>query len=278
MTNILPIQSKDGHIYWVEEGDTLYIQRLQAGQYQKSNWVFARTLIQDWRRCIDIGSNNACNAIHYSKQFDTVECFEPTQLAISLWTNTIRDNKVTNCNLHTDALGEQNKTTEIILHAKNGGHNHLSNSDRPQWSGKEWRTRISKTRSRQLQQVQVRTLDSYQFSDVDFIKIDVEGYEKFVLEGAQQTIQNNRPILQLEIVANQCRKFGYWGEDMIDWIRSWDYVVVSRRRGRLDGVFKSHQSELRYEGVKYKGEMDLWFVPKEKYQTTQFEQLFEQIG
>lgn len=27
MTTILPIHSRDGHTYWVEEGDTLYIQR-----------------------------------------------------------------------------------------------------------------------------------------------------------------------------------------------------------------------------------------------------------
>lgn len=78
--NIEPIHSKDGHTYWVEQGDTLYAQRLKAGQYQKTNWVFAQTLIDDWRRAIDVGSNNACNAIHYAERFQTVECFEPTPL------------------------------------------------------------------------------------------------------------------------------------------------------------------------------------------------------
>jgi hypothetical protein len=123
--------------------------------------------------------------------------------------------------------------------------------------------------------VQVETLDSYCFQDVGFIKIDVEGYEKFVLEGAQQTIQRCRPTLQLEIVANQCRKFGYWGEDMIEWIRSLDYTVVSKNRGNLYGKFSSHQTELRYEGVKYRGEMDLWFQPNERVRQTQTEKLFE---
>jgi hypothetical protein len=125
--------------------------------------------------------------------------------------------------------------------------------------------------------VQVETIDSYQFQDVGFIKIDVEGYEKFVLEGAIQTIQRCRPTLQLEIVANQCRKFGYWGEDMIEWIRSLDYTVVSKNRGNLYGKFKTEGTELRYDGVKYKGEMDLWFQPNERVRQTQMEKLFEQV-
>lgn len=278
--NIEPIQSKDSHIYWVDSTDKLYIQRLKNGQYQGSNWQFAQTLIDDWTRCIDVGSNNACNAIHYAQRFSTVECFEPTPLAQQLWLNTVRDNAVTNVNLYKNAVGECQKTTEIIIHEHNGGHNHLNNADRPCWSGKAWRQRTPKPRKRQTATVAVTTIDSYQFQDVGFIKVDVEGYEKFVLEGAQTLIKQCRPTIQLEIVASQCRKFGYWGEDMIEWIRSWDYTVVSRNRGNLLGKFTSYRNELRYEGVKYRGEMDLWFQPNERvrqqYQKEQnFYNLFE---
>jgi FkbM family methyltransferase len=280
VSNILPIHSKDGHTYWVEEGDTLYIQRLQAGQYQRNNWVFAQTLIDTWTRAIDVGTNNACNAIHYAKRFATVECFEPTPLAQQLWENTVRDNNVSNVTLYKNAVGECQKTTEIVTHDRNGGHNHLNNADRNRWTGKKWATRIPKPRQRICVPVQVETIDSYNFQDVGFIKIDVEGYEKFVLEGALDTIKRCRPTLQLEIVANQCRKFGYWGEDMIEWIRSMDYTVVSRKRGPLRGEFKSYRTELRYEGIKYKGEMDLWFQPNERVRECVREQiirtLFEQ--
>lgn len=281
MNNIEAILSKDGHTYWVDSTDKLYIQRLRNGQYQGSNWQFAQTLIDDWTRCIDVGTNNACNAIHYAKRFDQVECFEPTPLAQQLWANTVRDNNVTNVTLYKNAVGECDKTTDIIIHKHNGGHNHLNNADRPCWSGKKWRQRTPKPRKRQCVPVDVKTIDSYQFQDVGFIKVDVEGYEKFVLEGAQDTVKRCRPTIQLEIVANQCRKFGYWGEDMIEWIRSWDYTVVSRRRGNLYGQFSSYRNELRYEGVKYRGEMDLWFQPNERVRSElsrpdQFKILFEQ--
>lgn len=275
--NIEPIQSKDGHVYWVDSGDKLYKQRLQAGQYQRGNWLFAQTLIDTWSTAIDVGSNNACNAIHYAKRFHTVECFEPTPLAQQLWLNTVRDNQVENVVLYTTAVGECQKTTEICTHPFNGGHNHLSNADRPRWTGKVWKPRNQKKRKHPTIPVQVKTIDSYCFEDVGFIKIDVEGYEKFVLEGALDTIQRCRPTLQLEIVANQCRKFGYWGEHMIEWIRSWNYTVVSKNRGNLYGKFTSYRNELRHEGVKYRGEMDLWFQPNERVRESVREQIVNKL-
>lgn len=273
--NIEPVHSKDGHTYWVESGDTLYIRRLEEGQYQKSNWVFAQTLIDSWKTCIDVGSNNACNAIHYAKKFDLVQCFEPTPLAQQLWANTIHDNSVTNCLLYKNAVGECQKHTDIIIHQKNGGHNYLNNDDRPTWKGQSWVTRQPRTRNKDTVPVNVETIDSYNFSDVGFIKIDVEGYEKFVLEGAIDTIKKYRPTIQLEIVANQCRKFGYWGEDMIEWIRSWDYEVVSKKRGVLEGRFHTEKNHLLYQGDIHKGEMDLWFQPRERSRNMLFQQLFQ---
>lgn len=272
MTNILPILSKDGCTYWVEEGDELYIQRLRNGQYQRGNWLFAQSLIDNWHRAIDVGSNNACNAIHYAKRFATVECFEPTPLAQQLWSNTVRDNAVKNCNLYPVGVGEQSFVTEIICHEHNGGHNHLSHYDK---NPRADRDRLG----RQTVKVQVETIDSYNFSDVGFIKIDVEGYERFVLEGAKDTINRCRPTIQLEIVGNQCRKFNYLAEDMISWIRSWDYRVISRHCGELTGEFQTKNGQLLYEGAKMQGEMDLWFQPCERQTVREqiINILFEQV-
>lgn len=255
--NIEPIHSKNGKTYWVETGDTLYAERLKNGQYQQRNWDFAQTVIPQFRRAIDIGSNNACNAIHYAKRFDVVECFEPTPLAIELWKNTVRDNRVTNVNLYETALGESATKTKIICHEKNGGHNHVSHYD------KNPRADI-KNLQRATVDITVKTLDSYNFADVDFIKIDVEGYEWFVLQGAEQTLARERPVLQLEIVANQCRKFNYEAEQMIKWLRERDYLVVSKRDGHLTGEFCGKGNRLLYNGMARKGDMDLFFIPQEQ--------------
>lgn len=48
-------------------------------------------------------------------------------------------------------------------------------------------------------QVPVSLLDDYSLSEVDFIKIDVEGHEFEVITGAEKTILRNKPILLIEI-------------------------------------------------------------------------------
>ena len=242
--NIESIQSRDGKTYWIETGDTMYGKRLRHGQYQSRNWRFAQTLLQNTRRCVDIGSNSGLNAIHYAEVFDWVECFEPTHLCQQLWRNTIRDNGVANVTLHTEALGEDDRTTDIIIHDCNSGHNHLAHYD------KNPRARGT---ARTKQTVQQTTLDSFHFTDVDFVKIDVEGYELFVLQGGEQTVQHNRPILQLEILDRQCRKFNYSRTDIADWMKKMNYRCCTKLGTWVD--LYNHKDK--------RNEMDLFFVPFE---------------
>jgi FkbM family methyltransferase len=64
--------------------------------------------------------------------------------------------------------------------------------------------------------VQTETLDSYGFTHVDFIKIDVEGHEDKVLLGARNTLIGSSPVLLIEIkdhnviwVTNYLKLLGY---------------------------------------------------------------------
>jgi FkbM family methyltransferase len=68
--------------------------------------------------------------------------------------------------------------------------------------------------------VEVRTLDSFRLSDVRFIKVDVEGSEREVLDGGTATIARDRPALLLELLSGThadpagytaavCAAFGY---------------------------------------------------------------------
>jgi FkbM family methyltransferase len=41
-------------------------------------------------------------------------------------------------------------------------------------------------------------LDDYNFENIDFIKIDVDSHEGYVLDGARKFLENNSPVIMLE--------------------------------------------------------------------------------
>ena len=68
--------------------------------------------------------------------------------------------------------------------------------------------------------VEVRRLDDFGFTDVRFIKADVEGSEREVLDGGKITIARDRPVILLELLSGThedpasytaaiCDSFGY---------------------------------------------------------------------
>jgi FkbM family methyltransferase len=65
------------------------------------------------------------------------------------------------------------------------------------------------------------SIDSLQFKRVDLIKIDVEGMEAEVLEGATKCIPESRPVLMVEWIKNDKTK-------LKSWIESRNYRVLER--------------------------------------------------
>ena len=62
--------------------------------------------------------------------------------------------------------------------------------------------------------VEVRTLDSYNFTNLAVLKIDVQGYEPFVLDGAKETINKNKPVIFIEVEEPQLQIYGFTGQDI----------------------------------------------------------------
>lgn len=75
------------------------------------------------------------------------------------------------------------------------------------------------------QQVEALPLDWLMNSipHVDFIKIDVEGAEKFVLQGAAKLIARDRPLLLIECTWTTGLLFNYDRQDILDLVTSWGY-------------------------------------------------------
>lgn len=51
--------------------------------------------------------------------------------------------------------------------------------------------------------IECRTLDSFGLTNVDFVKIDVDGFELALLEGATKTLTDNNPVINIEMKRNK---------------------------------------------------------------------------
>ena len=147
-------------------------------------------------------------------------------------------------------------------HTDHGGHNHVILDSK----------NIKLRESQNLVPVPARTIDSYNFEDVDCIKIDVEGSELLVMQGAKDTIERCRPSVQVEIVPKQCQLFGYDPQDLYDYMTKYDYVCVSavRRAANADqrGMWFGQDIGMKHKQIKKY--MDRLFVPREVHEATDY--------
>lgn len=292
-----------GRCYWLLSIDNLQGPRFSGNNvyYQGNNSRLVRTIYPNARRIIDVGANVGNNTIAYSEWADFVESFEPTPTTLTMLKANIEIAK--RVNLHgvywkgTDVSGavfrEPKETVgwftwkgvpqSMNVHAKVTVHEvALTNvntgtigiQDHPEHGGHNFtvydQSQIKK--QQHIVNVPCRTIDSYNFEDVDAIKIDVEGSELFVIQGAQQTIDRCRPSVQVEIVPKQCQQYGYDPQALYDFFAERDYVCVSAVRRPMnkeqEGLFFGKNLGMQHQQIKKY--MDRLFVPREVHNRTDY--------
>lgn len=78
-------------------------------------------------------------------------------------------------------------------------------------------------------------LDAWGLEDLDYLQLDIEGYEGQALIGARETIARCRPMIQIEL-RNQATRYGQSDDLVRAWLRNAGYEEVSRQQGS-DVVF-----------------------------------------
>lgn len=274
MVNSIAVKNKVNRQYWIEAGDTYYTQHLgpEYRAYQIRNLTRFRDLTANARHIIDIGANVGQNTIEYATWAERVSSFEPVPYVNQFLQQNIAWNKANYVNdlgwyktstgwadmdprapidVYPYALSDYDGVNDLLITPTESGHTHLI----PLGGTRSKKPRIPIT---------VKRLDDFGFTEVDGIKIDVEGFELPVLRGADATITQWRPIVQTEIVEHQCGRAGYTPQDLCDWFAARDYVRTMNT-GRI--------MPTTYEKVR--GTMDSFWIPREKLTST-YNDLFGQ--
>lgn len=83
--------------------------------------------------------------------------------------------------------------------------------------------------------VTVTTVDALGLQDLDYLQLDVEGYEWHALQGARDTLRRCRPLVQVEL-RDMTQKYGQTDAAVRADLASLGYRPVSRQQGS-DVVF-----------------------------------------
>ncbi|MDM3407546.1 FkbM family methyltransferase [Citrobacter sp. Cb022] len=134
---------------------------------------------------IDVGGSFGDSALIFAHETKSnVHVFEPTTKMFNLAKQTISENNINNVVLNKLALGDKHEYLKISV---NDDFSSLTREN----------SNVCETEN-----VEVTTLDSYVEAngiDVGLIKVDIEGFEKNFLIGAEETIRKHTPVLIISI-------------------------------------------------------------------------------
>ena len=142
------------------------------------------------RTFVDVGGHLGFWSLYMSNIFEKVLCFEPNPETFSHLRYNTSKNK--NIELFNNALGDEDCNVEVLYHIGYNTNPEIEyNSDQRINSGM---SRVKKS----SEGIKSFKLDNLEINDLDFIKLDCEGFELMVLKGGEKTIKTNSPIIVIE--------------------------------------------------------------------------------
>lgn len=177
------------------------------GTYQYRKYAAALPWVIKKGHAVDIGAQIGLWSRVMAINFDKVTAFEPLPDHQQCFEMNMKHalDKVT---LHKCALTDAPGFLKMNMPPKNTGNTHVAVEGE---AGVE---------------VPARTLDSFKLTDIDFMKIDVEGYELPVVKGAKNTILSQRPTIVIEQKpGGQAERYGRRQYDAVDLLKAWGGTV-----------------------------------------------------
>tara|TARA_B100000780_G_scaffold131907_1_gene92519 strand:+ start:219 stop:875 length:657 start_codon:yes stop_codon:yes gene_type:complete len=186
-------------------------KRQSAGNiddYQLDELNGALSFCKNFRTAIDIGAHIGMISNQLSKRFETVESFEiDTDVFECLKQNM--QSKCTNVNIYNFGIGDNERSVDLRKTAKTFSTHVVHDS---------------------VGNYKIKSLDQLNFENIDFIKIDAEGFEPLIANGALATIEKHKPIILYERKQHP-QRYGYERDSFLEILKPLGYTML-RKLGR----------------------------------------------
>jgi len=182
------------------------VSGLDILDYQNNELAEALSHVKNFDLAIDAGANYGFFTKHLD-MFKNVHAFELYTPVRECLEKNVRDFGMNNTTVHACGLGHENKWVGVTGRGTFSTHVNVNSDDKG---------------------YEVRTIDSFEFSSCDFIKIDCEGYETYILEGARETIERFTPVILMENKGYATERYGCISPEQL--LLDWGYEILVRYR------------------------------------------------
>lgn len=174
---------------------------------------------------IDVGGNSGYQT-YFHASYNNVVTYEPVPELFKVLESNLQD--LDNVTLINKAVTSKNEDVELFVDIN----------------------RLSMTSQMPLVEsesilVPGVALDNEDHNNVGFIKVDVEGYELDVLEGATELIDRDRPNMMVEVYQPWCDKVGFDCGEIFDFFARRDYRILYYDSEKVDMVECSEDQAIK---------------------------------
>jgi FkbM family methyltransferase len=194
---------------WLPDGEEHLCQWMDQARrvvngkltYQYHKLEAALQSVRDWRTAVDVGAHVGLWSMHLVGRFATVYAIEP----VADFRECLAKNvPPPGCNVLSIALGARPGGVTLKIDPASTGGTYICGEGT----------------------IPMKTLDMLELAEVDFLKIDCEGYELEVLKGGEATILRDRPTICVEQKPHKLGpNFGIAGQPALDWLRDRGYLL-----------------------------------------------------
>ncbi len=212
-----------------------------TGWWEKADLKAAIANLGEGQIVMDIGANIGFFSLHASRAVGptgSVLAFEPNSRICSRLRRNLEINRLTNVLVEGIALSDHGGDARFFLR-QTGSSGHATLFEACLGAANDER---SGTKALEKIQVPLCTLDSYceenSINRIDYIKLDVEGAEPFVLLGGQETLRSCRPSMLIECNRHTLHSAGWQVQRFLEliWELGYETLRPSRFSSRLRPV------------------------------------------
>lgn len=207
---------------WLPDDDEHFAEHLAkgpkyegAGSYQMKKIEAALRVADRRGLAIDVGAHVGLWSRVLARNFQYVMAFEPVPHLARCFVKNLAGRQ--NVTLLENAVGSESGKLLIKYVAGNSGNSRVC------CPGDD------------LMQLHINaravTLDELRFESVDLIKIDVEGWELRVVEGARHLITRCRPVIVVEQKPGNAERYGVEQRAAVDLLQSWGASILWEKAG-----------------------------------------------